>query len=706
MPNLNNDFFDKLMAPTAHLSDEENQKVISLIQSQALLANSNDLEVLHRPWLLNNFNDPIWKTVSGHEYKTNENEWRKTVDIHWRIKLPNGSLLTDTENKQVFTAIKRFADVYRSGFLVGKTPCPRYWKDAVHFMFNLTVYVYLHEEQFQPKKYGFQLVDQASMLNLYLDIAQGNWEKAYQLVERSLESIWLNVFKEQCPEDKLSNPLELGDSDIAQITEWLALNDFYSVRKRRNKCVHRKKVAQLINHSDRDMHSLRLRLFFRQFEPDLHHPTLLLTVDGDATHKAHLLSDVHRLIPASDQTIATRLVHLGLLLDSKKFGIEFDSANSINITEIRNYVYKYSKPSQGTRFIPFENGLKYLNKSLDIIANDAKEIFDAYLRMAEYVNVRHPNHQRDGVLNRLNVAGFFEDGSSLATKYDIETYSDFTLVINGVIGALVLGTAILKPSRESELAHMFRGCVFKDIDGFWMGYDLGKSGQLEERKEVSRPIPNVLAKAIEEFEEFGKKLCEILPVDNEIEKYLFIIPSQSSSKSVLPIDLSSLNICLNAFCDMCDMSMDEHGRRWYVRIHELRKWFLLLLFWSGRHGVLEAARWIAGHTDAEHIYAYIQREFPKESFSKLESEFAEDKLRRFEASKEEDNESIGISSLYEKIIRHFGVSSLNFIPEDEWCDLVSYMRENDDFSISPMSVEHEGQVFSLNIYFEVRSNEK
>jgi hypothetical protein len=171
-------------------------------------------------------------------------------------------------------------------------------------------------------------------------------------------------------------------------------------------------------------------------------------------------------------------------------------------------------------------------------------------------------------------------------------------------------------------------------------------------------------------------------------------------------DPGLLNQHLDLFCDYVGLAPDHLGRRWYVRIHEMRKWFLLLLFWSGKYDVLDAARWIAGHTNASHVYAYIERELPGEELPKLEAEYAIDRLRVLESSG--NNRSLleaGLDVLYERVLAHFQVQSLSLIPESEWTDYVVALRAAQGFVLEPHSVYGEidkAEVIGINVSFVVR----
>jgi hypothetical protein len=165
---------------------------------------------------------------------------------------------------------------------------------------------------------------------------------------------------------------------------------------------------------------------------------------------------------------------------------------------------------------------------------------------------------------------------------------------------------------------------------------------------------------------------------------------------------------LDLFCDFVGLPPDSLGRRWYVRIHEMRKWFLLLLFWSGRFDVLDAARWVAGQTDAKHVYAYIENEFPGEELPQIEAEYAIDRVYRHDQARMHGQGTTGkedgADALYEAVLRHFNVESLSMVPESEWADYVQSLRKDEIFHLEPHSIfGNDGrEVVGINVSFVMR----
>ena len=276
-----------------------------------------------------------------------------------------------------------------------------------------------------------------------------------------------------------------------------------------------------------------------------------------------------------------------------------------------------------------------------------------------------------------------------------------------LIGSCIVCMALLKPSREEELTHLKRNCLREGAGGYRINFNLGKSNAGEAWQDEDRPIPVIAAKAIHLLQRLGENLSTLFAEDRKIGDKLFYLP-KTEGIGAMKANSSLLNHHLDIFCDFVGLPPDSEGRRWYVRIHEMRKWFLLLLFWSGRFDVLDAARWIAGHTDAKHIYAYIEKEFPGEELPQIEADYAIDRVYRREQERKRGNGEVaskdGVDALYEAVLRHFNVETLTMVPESEWTGYVLSLRKDEQFHLEPHSIfgENGRDVVGMNVSFVMR----
>jgi hypothetical protein len=387
----------------------------------------------------------------------------------------------------------------------------------------------------------------------------------------------------------------------------------------------------------------------------------------------------------------------------------------LSIRQSINLALRHAKPDGHTHFMPVNTGLALLKTAIRFVHLYGEAIISLYL--AVHPGEKKPIRYLNRVLARHAENWHIASGEPIVKVLNINEFrrrkgerdfdrfrSNPTLdeALRVLIGACIVCMAILKPSREEELTHLKRRCIRHDSNGYWFNFNLGKSNikGVEAWQDEDRPIPIVTARGIQLLQRLGDGLSHLFGEDSKTADKLFYLPKMGAI-GALTMDHRLLSMHLDYFCDFVGLPPDNEGRRWYVRIHEMRKWFLLLLFWSGRFDVLDAARWIAGHTDAAHIYAYIEKEFPGESLTQIEAEYSEDRLRRLEQGQLGDED--GANALYEAVLAHFKVESLAMIPESEWAGYVRALRESDAFHLEPHSIRAEdGEVVGINISFVMR----
>lgn len=678
-------------------------------------------------WLLTPFEAPIWETTYRSREEFVEGKWQNTIRIDWCTILPNGASLTDTRYKLLLTLIKKIAFLVRSGLVDGRS-APRAWLNATYILISVARWMVLHEERFSPEKYGLRLLDQPSLDWLLSQIAEGGWANALQIPKRLLATIYMGANGVTCPQILLDNPFTIPDTEIGALIQWLEIKQFY---KQIEKGTHtgkyhlkRKMLARLINANPLALYTAGITSFLRQFEPDFSNESLvvsLLQPTEFPSQKAESIKDI-RCGACSEASVESTATVIKTVLNAHRHIPDLlPEPAQISIRRATSIARRVARPSSHTLFMPVSTGLAYLNTAMRFVHDYGEAIVDFYLAViAEY----SPGKKSPG-MNRLFRASPNEwltrSGEQLATilnitefrrwedKVDFDRFrSNPTLdeALRVLIGSCIVCMALLKPSREEELTHLRRNCLREHSGGYWINFYLGKSNAGEAWQEEDRPIPVITARAIHLLQRLGAGLSTLLAEDRKVGNNLFYLP-KAEGIGTLAANCSLLNHHLDIFCDFVGLPPDSEGRRWYVRIHEMRKWFLLLLFWSGRFDVLDAARWIAGHTDAQHIYAYIEKEFPGEELPQLEGEYSIDRVYRHEQERRRgDSDAVnvdGVDALYELVLRHFKVESLTMVPESEWTGYVLSLRKDERFRLEPHSIFGEnGDVVGINVSFVMR----
>lgn len=687
------------------------------------------------PWLLVDFDANEWKTTNRGREELINGVWHNTVNVNWAIALPNGRLLTDPNYYKLLNLNKRIAFLIRSGH-VSNITAPVTWKAIVSVLLQFTRWVVLHESQFQPQEFGYKLVDQFSLNHLLRSLAQGGWTEAQQIPQRLLAKFYESAFKAPCPQNVRDAVYDLPSSVRTEITMWLISNDCYgTVARGVNKgksYLKRDRLADEIGGATDSMKaSAKLNAFCRQFEPDLQMGTLLVSIFQDTEKPDHKTKEIKDIVStgAAVNTLNSVAAGLTTILSAHRHTPNFvPEPELISIREAYRNALTVTRHSGHNLFIPIEIGLAYFNNAMRFVHQYGDALVDYYLAILADRAAAVPDNDRasipfelsksplsqqfkvfvngkeDSIGSILRINEFRRASSSV--DYDLlRMHPTLDEALRVLIGSCIVCIALMKPSRDDELTHLKRDCLLHNGDGYYFRFKLGKSNARETYQELDRPIPVITAKAIQLMQKLGLGLVDIFKDNRKISDNLFYLPNDRGD-GALKADSKLLNSQLDVFCDYVGLDTDDLGRRWYVRIHEMRKWFLLLLFWSGKYDVLDAARWMAGHTDASHVYAYIEQEFPGEELPKLEAEYAIERLRAIEAAGDDKvRAESGLDRLYEVVLNHFKASSLSLVPDSDWEDFVMSLRESEGFSLEPHSIFSEtdaNEVIGINVSFVMR----
>lgn len=683
-------------------------------------------------WLLCDFEDDVWFTTNRGREEFISNQWKNTIDVNWNVLLPNGYYLSDSKYSEFLKSIKMASFLLRTGYTNynATTTC---WRKTIATWLSLAKWLVLNEKTFKPCKYAFSLLDQAGLNKLFHQLSIGGWVTALSLPERLVMFWYQEIFKKTAPSYLFETIYCLPKDLCLNFIEYLHENENYrcveSGRFRGYLSIDRVKVLRVVNElSSSFNNSAKFSVFLRQFEVEFNDSPLMLPVHLRKEYPHQKTKTINKIVNdgASENTILNiRTRILNLLGASHHMPDKIVSPGLVNVNTAVRKCMPNTKNSAHTPFIPIDTGFNYMNEAVRWVHCYGEEIIDFYLSVmnkldfktlknisrdkkvkvvsaafkSELEKRKYKNDACDSIVNKLNI--------KLLKRYSADSSYDLlrktptlTEALDVLVGACVICIALLKPSREKELTHIKRDCLVEGSDGYYIQFELGKSNTDEAYSINDKPIPQITAKAIKLLQNLGWDLSKLFEEENKIKNNLFYLPHDDLGKVRLP-DGALLNRCLDIFCDYVASPADSVGRRWYVRIHEMRKWFLILLFWSGRYDVIDAARWIAGHTNIEHLQAYIEQEFPEDQLSGLDAEFAIDRLYNYEINKCSNDNPEGLEALYKKILSNFNVTSLDFISDSEWTEYVRILRDEETFIIKPHSVyaENGSDIIGINISF-------
>jgi hypothetical protein len=674
-------------------------------------------------WQLNDWSSPVWQTYGGKKTREIAGQWKGSTDINWAIVLPDGRNLTDPMYSRLLESCRRAAFLYREGLGDGKAPAPTTWMGFCRGLLSLCRWMVLHKQRYQVTEYGLSLLDQAGLRELYAALGQDGWTGALCLAERILNVLHQSAFGQPCPQVLLDNSGQLPVPVCDGIREWLESENAYVVNGGRGISVSRSFLADLMAAPDLSLAggSVRLTAILRQLEPTLASPTGLLLSSCQYTelpsHRTEAIESALQkaVSPASVERVYHTLQTLLSLY--RHLPDALPDPATINLAEAMSMGFQHCREEQRTPFIPIDTGLRYLNEAIRWVHAYGDALVDYFLAVVEkliMISALSPRQFDERVsmilaetpapppLREINFKFEKLIRGSKSRDFDLlRTQPALNQALKVWVGAVLILIGILKPSRATELAHLPRHCLIGE-GPYWLDSDLAKRTVREHRAStMGKPIPTITARAIQQIQRLGNRLAELY---GETDRYklgqLFYLPNFKTFGHGIVANKAVLNSCLDLFCDYVGLPPDELGRRWYIRVHEMRKWFLLLLFWSGRFDVLDAAREVAGHTNVSHLYAYIEREFPGVEFSRLEGEYAADRLRHYDQTRIAYDSEIGLNELYGRVLQHFRVEQLELIPEKAWHSYVQELRNDEAFRLEPYTLTDERGYQRLCVAFK------
>lgn len=680
------------------------------------------------PWLLTPFSAQVWETRNRGREEMVEGQWQNVIRLDWCVPLPNGTLLTDVRYERLLELLKKIAFLMRNGLVSGSF-VPAGWRNSMGGLIMLVRWVVLNEEKFLPERYGLQLLDQSALEWLFCLVAEGGWFHALQIPQRLLAVMYQGAHGTPCPPTLCHSPFKIPTKEIEPLVQWLECQGLYRPIKdgahMDKRQIKRDPLAVLIGENPLSFKNPNISRFLRQFESDFRNESLLIRLRQGTEFPNQKVISILDFSDggASDEMVRALTDSMSTILDTHRHFQELlPEPAQISLRRAAILAQRVTRPSSHTPFMPINTGLAYLNTAMQFVHVYGDAIIGFYLAVLADFNRITPNPTAKKSFNENLTNWRIASGEPIANVLNItefrrkEAKPDFyrlrsnpTLdqTLRVLIGSCIVCMAILKPSREEELTHLKRNCLREGADGYWFNFELGKSNACEVWQDEDRPIPIIAAKAIHLLQRLGSTLSTLFSDERKVSDNLFYLP-KAEGFGALTSHADLLNNHLDIFCDFIGLPPDSEGRRWYVRIHEMRKWFLLLLFWSGRFDVLDAARWIAGHTKAEHIYAYIEKEFPGEELPQIEAKYSIDRVYRHEQEKKRSKGDVGkgdgVDALYEAVLRHFKVESLTVIPEPEWTGYVQSLRKDEKFWLEPHSIfgENGHDVVGVNISFVMR----
>lgn len=656
-------------------------------------------------WLISNYYALVWVFIFDKHSR---------IIVDWRVKVAGGHLLTNPIHQNLLDTFKCWVlsqhhPNLNGGCALGAAAASYRARDTL----QLIDYFLLNAERLEISRYGLKLLTESDIYSLLQNLSSSSRKhySIYQWPVRltsflkekiSQENKWFFEtalaehpwLAEDIP-DKSDWELGLNETEIIYARAWLWRNDFYkqSTADNSTTAVYRRqlKTVELAKIIYRDT------LCGHAQKPQISELKVLPVLRYKTEYQAAPVSN------QSDDSIHEKLMPryysiLNGLRTLEKIGLPVPTSA---LSALSDNAFKNSLPAKAAgRFktLPASVVFKALRISIEFIIEYGDAIVestlttlasahskkaakeDAYTsvpalptEVSDRLNVEHWSiihfHHRH-VKFYLNKNPESNTASRHLIHSQIRNHEGLYELLIVLYGAIQICVGVLMARRQGELMDLMAGQAIDNSEENLI-FENRKSGSDGYRETELRPIPKIGVRAINLLERLQIGLIEIGLI--EAQTNLFSFPKMNG-KGLVKTCVGTFNRALNFFCDYAELPLDAEGRRYYIRQHQLRRFFAMLFFWGGNFGNLDTLRWFLGHTDVEHIYYYITETTPGEVLRGVKVQFI---MEQFQAPQAERTE---LEALVEK---HFGTQNFSVLDTAELEEYIEDLILGEDVIVEP-----------------------
>jgi hypothetical protein len=229
--------------------------------------------------------------------------------------------------------------------------------------------------------------------------------------------------------------------------------------------------------------------------------------------------------------------------------------------------------------------------------------------------------------------------------------------------------------RSGELIDLVAGrCL--DISERYLVFANRKSGFGGLRETEARPVPKIVVRFIKLMERLQSEMIALGSL--EATTNLLSPPRKVGSPGLAVLTPGRYGEALDLFCDWAETPLDSDGKRYYVRQHQLRRFFVLLFFWGGGFGGMDCLRWFLGQTDIQHLWHYITESTPGATLRSIAAEHVAYGIRH--ATDEAE-------TLAAELAEHFNTTDFSVLDEEALVMHLEDLMEEGRLTVEPQFVD-------------------
>lgn len=578
------------------------------------------------PWLLSEFNQNSWVI------QTNQ---KKPYELDWGVRLWDGSLLTDGKNEVLIRSLKHLLIISANGVNEEFATLALVSQNMrLACALRFVDYLLINAQSYDLVQFGLGALNADDLKGILNHLASHtrSEDSIYAWHERvsAFCKLQLSSLSDAEAEEVFAehpSMLEVSDDTCEDLSLDITASDIPKIRAAMMK-------ANLYYGNSHHGYKINTKVLSERLYPD--------TLRGRQIAKSALVElsfypneqSYKREYPSVKVTTGeSEILQLSLY-----FYYRYTLVNSASLTTLglpaptnadTDTVKEYFpalNASSRFRSVPSANLLKLFRRSLEFHVEHGRMILNGFVRVASDCHARNtpmtelsdtdfqkiigPQLVSFGV-KKLGLSSRRVTGARSRRKGDKEHYFQQMRANHGLLelvyvylGSIQLTIGMIMARRVDELVTLeTKKCL--DSTKSWLIFKLAKSTRnaLGIRQREARPIDAIAVEMIEELRRFQKLLMRLGVIENQTN--LFATPPSMGHKGLQDCSLYLYNRHLDFACDYFESDVTVGGERYYVRQHQLRRFFAIMFFYTNGFGELDTLRWMFGHRDIEHIWRYL-----------------------------------------------------------------------------------------------------
>lgn len=628
-------------------------------------------------YLLSNFESETWILDLN----------KKEKILNFNILLNDGSMLTEKENNSILNTLKFW--------IVANTQPTKGIENGPRTIFRniiqvLTIFDYLVMNGHITSKKGLRMLN-ADVFKIFLDkVASGlKFESIYELDQKlsnylkaKIKTITENdilKYESICSNSKVdTDNLNLDNNELFLSKVWLLKNKMYIRKNVKNGC-QTPSIQSIYNEIFKNTLITSFNVKCPIYEDlSINTDDLILSKEHNSIVERDYQTDFH-LNEIDYNGYKNTIKSIGKLY-VEDFGIQELSLPSANI--FTTFDHKQQSVKAKGRFLTVPSTIVFdsVRKAIEFHFEFGEHLIESYKKLIDYSNIKKDDNIENYTeceISQIISSNLKEKGCNhwkLDNKNkfnNIRKNTSLYALIKIYFGATQVVVGATMARRQSELLSLKAGnCLDKENKYLLFHQSKSSKGLFGTKNTLALPIDDIAIQMIENIE----KIHQIM---NKTNNELFSPPKYKKIAESNVLTASLYNQNFDIFFDYIEAPL-KNDKRYYLRQHQLRRFFAMSFFWGNGFGGMDTLRWFLGHTDIQHLYHYITESTDGAVLNNVKLQYVLENI--------DESESLKVL-----IKDKYNVTDYHLVDNEEIEYLISELLEDGKLIVEPEFIEDDNK---------------